>query len=166
MNDAYYEQLVSRKSRPQDLVIRILTIVIIAAVMVITFPLIGTLSLLITVALAFGAYYLVFPKLSVEYEYVLLNHDLEIDAIYSKSKRKKQMTLDLQTAEIIAPAGSHELDSFHAAKTIDYTSGNSDNKSYAVMTFIDQKNVCILIEPDETMLNHMKSWLGMKLKLI
>ena len=103
MNDALYEQLVTRKSRPMDLVIRILCIAALVVVLCGGMPFIGSLAVLVTVLLGVLIYYFVFPKLDVEYEYTLLNHDLEIDAIYSKSKRKKLMTLDIQQAEIIAP---------------------------------------------------------------
>ena len=107
MNDALYEQLVTRKSRPMDLVIRILCIAALVVVLCGGMLFIGSLAVLVTILLGVLIYYFVFPKLDVEYEYTLLNHDLEIDAIYSKSKRKKLMTLDIQQAEIIAPKNSH-----------------------------------------------------------
>lgn len=96
MNDALYEQLVTRKSRPMDLVIRILCIAALVVVLCGGMLFIGSLAALVTILLGVLIYYFVFPKLDVEYEYTLLNHDLEIDAIYSKSKRKKLMTLDIQ----------------------------------------------------------------------
>lgn len=89
MNDALYEQLVTRKSRPMDLVIRILCIAALVVVLCGGMLFIGSLAVLVTILLGVLIYYFVFPKLDVEYEYTLLNHDLEIDAIYSKSKRKK-----------------------------------------------------------------------------
>ena len=49
-------------------------------------PFIGFLSFVIAVILAVVAYYFIFPKLNVEYEYIILNHDLQIDAIYNKAK--------------------------------------------------------------------------------
>ena len=51
-------------------------------------PFIGLLAFVIAVILAMLAYYFVFPRLSVEYEYILLNHDLQIDIIYNRAKRK------------------------------------------------------------------------------
>ena len=118
MNDALYEQLVTRKSRPMDLVIRILCIAALVVVLCGGMLFIGSLAVLVTILLGVLIYYFVFPKLDVEYEYTLLNHDLEIDAIYSKSNAKKKlMTLDIQQAEIIAPKNSHRLDSVHADKT-------------------------------------------------
>lgn len=32
-----------------------------------------------------------------------------------------------------------------------------------MMLMIDQKLTCIVLEPDEKMMDHMKSWMGMKL---
>lgn len=162
MNDAYYEQLVARKSRPTDMAIRILTIVLLVVIMVVTMGLLGFFGVVITVVLAFVVYYFVFPKLSVEYEYILLNHDMEIDAIYSKAKRKKLMTFDIQQAEIIAPKGSPRLNSSHPEKTLDYSSGNSDSNPYAMIIPLEHKNTCIIIEPDSTMVKHIKGWMGSK----
>jgi Ca2+/Na+ antiporter len=163
MNDAFYEQLVARKSGSKDIVIRIGSIALIALFLIFTMPLLGMFSVLLTILLAFLAYYFLFPKLNVEYEYTLLNHEMEIDAIYNKSKRKKLATFDIQQAEIIAPKGSPRLNSYHPEKTLDYSSGDSSAKTFAVITFIDKKNTCIIIEPDEKMLGQIKSWMGMKI---
>ena len=163
MNDAYYEQLVARKSRPLDMVIRFLTILVIVAVAVFGMPFLGIFSFFLAVGLAFLAYYFIFPRLDVEYEYVLLNHDMQVDAIYSKAKRKKMMTFDIQQAEIMAPKASPRLHSYQPAKTYDFSSGRADAHSYSMMLMIDQKLTCIVLEPDEKMMDHMKSWMGMKL---
>ena len=137
MNDALYEQLVTRKSRPMDLVIRILCIAALVVVLCGGMLFIGSLAVLVTILLGVLIYYFVFPKLDVEYEYTLLNHDLEIDAIYSKSKRKKLMTLDIQQAEIIAPKNSHRLDSVHADKTKDFSAGTGEG-TYAIVIPAEQ----------------------------
>lgn len=163
MNDSFYEQLVARRSRPTDVAIRIVIIVALVAVFIFTLPFLGYLAVLITVLLAFLAYYFVFPRLSVEYEYTLLNHDMQVDAIYNRAKRKKQLSFDIQQAEIIAPKGSPRLHSYNPDKTLDFSSQDSNAKAYVLMMPLDKKNTCIVIEPDETMLRHMKSWMGMKL---
>ena len=163
MNDALYELIVARKPKPYDLAVRILVILLIAAVVIIGMPFIGILSFVIAVILAMLAYYFVFPKLNVEYEYIILNHDLQIDAIYNKAKRKRLQNIDIQGAEIIAPKGSPRLNSYKPDKIYDYSSGNPSGKAYAIMMPIDQKNVCIYIEPDAKMADHMKQWMGMKM---
>ena len=163
MNDALYEQLIARRPKAYDLPVRILVILVIVAVAILGMPFVGFLSFVIAVVLAVIAYYFIFPKLSVEYEYIILNHDLQIDAIYNKAKRKRLQSLDIQGAEIIAPKGSPRLNSYRPDKTYDYTSGDPNGKAYAIMMPMDQKNVCICIEPDAQMLDHMSQWMGMKM---
>ena len=163
MNDALYEQLISRRPKAYDLPVRILVILVIVAVAVLGMPFIGFLSFVIAVILAVVAYYFIFPKLNVEYEYIILNHDLQIDAIYNKAKRKRQQSIDIQGAEIIAPKGTPRLNSYKPDKVYDYSSGNPDAKAYAIMMPMDQKNICIYIEPDAKMTDHMKQWMGMKM---
>ena len=163
MNDALYEQLISRRPKAYDLPVWILVILVIVAVAILGMPFVGFLSFVIAVVLAVIAYYFIFPKLSVEYEYIILNHDLQIDAIYNKAKRKRLQSLDIQGAEIIAPKGSPRLNSYRPDKTYDYTSGDPNGKAYAIMMPMDQKNVCICIEPDAQMLDHMSQWMGMKM---
>jgi len=163
MNDAYYEQLVARKSKPIDFVIRFLVVFILIAVVFFGMPFIGFLAFFVAVLLGVLAYYFVLPKLNVEYEYVLLNHDMDIDAIYSQAKRKRQLSFDIQQAEIMAPADSPRLQSYRPEKTYDFSSGKADAKPYALMITIDQKMTRILLEPDEKMYEHMQNWMGMKL---
>lgn len=163
MNDALYEQLVARRPKPYDIPVRVLVILIIVAVAVLGMPYIGLLSFVIAVLIAIAAYYFIFPRLNVEYEYTILNHDLQIDAIYNKAKRKSLKTIDIQGAEIIAPKKSPRLNSYKPDKVYDYSSGNPNAKTYAIMIPLQQKNVCIYIEPDAKMVDHMKQWMGMKM---
>ena len=91
MNDALYEQIVARRPKPYDMAVRILVILVIVAVAIFGMPLIGFFSFFIAVIIAMIAYYFIFPRLNVEYEYSLLNHDMQIDVIYNKAKRKSKL---------------------------------------------------------------------------
>lgn len=165
MNDALYELIVARRPKPYDLPVRILVIVVIVAIAVLGMPFLGLLSFVVAVLAAILAYYFIFPRLNVEYEYMLLNHDLQVDVIYNREKRKQLKSFDIQTAEIIAPKGSPRLNSFKPDKVYDYSSGNPSAKVYAIMISLDQNNACVYIEPDDKMLDHMKHWMGTKLYL-
>lgn len=165
MNDALYEQLVARRPKPYDLAVRVLVIVVIVAVAVLGMPFLGVIAFMIAVVLALLAYYFIFPKLSVEYEYALLNHDMQIDIIYNRAKRKHKLNFDIQSAEIIAPKGSHRLGSYKPEKIYDFSSGNPNSRPYAVMIPLDQKNTCIYIEPDSKMIDQMRQWMGSKMFL-
>lgn len=163
MNDALYEQIIARRPKPYDMAVRILVILVIVAVAIFGMPLIGFFSFFIAVIIAMIAYYFIFPRLNVEYEYSLLNHDMQIDVVYNKAKRKSKLGIDIQAAEIIAPKGSPRLNSFKAEKVYDFTSGDPSAKAYAVFIPIDQTNTCVYIEPDSKMIDHMQQWMGSKM---
>lgn len=163
MNDTLYEQLVTRDSKPTDMLIYLLVIGVTGVLILFGMPLIGILAILLAIVWIVCACYFIFPKLKVEYEYTLLNHELAIDVIYSKSSRKSKLSLDIQQAEIIAPNDSPRLNSYHPSKTLDYSSGNKEHRIYAIIAPVSQSVSCILIEPDETMLKQMKGWMGMKM---
>jgi hypothetical protein len=156
MNQAIYEHLVPKLSKGTDRVIQIgLTILITILVMGTLF--VGPISFIIGVALGVVSYYFIFPRLDVEYEYTLVNHQLDIDIIYKKSKRKSLISLDLKDAQIIAPAKSHRLDSYQNAKTVDYSSQDPSHTPYAVMISMKQVMNRILIQPDDAMVELMRN---------
>ena len=165
MNDALYEQLVVRKPKAYDLPLKILLILVIISIAILGMPFIGLLAALLASLVGMLAYYFIFPKFNVEYEYAILNHDFQIDAIYNKAKRKSIKNFDLQSAEIIAPKDSSRLRSYHPDKVFDFSSGNSNAKAFAIMLPLDQKNACVYIEPDDKMIDHMKQWMGSKMYL-
>ena len=163
MNDALYEHLVVRKPRFTDTLIRIAIIIALLLAVVIGMNVIGTFIIIIVAILGFLAHTFVFTRLNVEYEYTLLNHDIDIDAIYSKAKRKKQLSFDFQKAEIIAPKNSHRMRSYQPEKTYDFSSGLPDAKVYAIIINIEAKRACVLVEPDQGMLDFMKPWMGSRI---
>ena len=57
------------------------------------------------VALGIAAYFII-PGTDLEYEYLFVNGELDIDKIMAKSKRKKAKTVDLTEADLIAPLDS------------------------------------------------------------
>ena len=136
---------------------------VIAAFAVLAMSFVAFPTLVVAVLAAILAFYFIFPSLNVEYEYMLLNHDLQIDVIYNRERRKKLKSFDIQTSEIIAPKGSPRLNSFKPDKVYDDSSGNPSAKVYAIMSSLDQNNACVYIEPDDKMLDHMKHWMGSKL---
>lgn len=88
MNDTFYELLV-KKNKPDSSAIIMSAINIIAIVCMLVLTLYTQFAMILVIALGFVFYYLVYPKLSVEYEYSLLNADLTVDAVYNKTKKKK-----------------------------------------------------------------------------
>ena len=82
---------------------------------------------LIIVAVIYGAIFLM-KKTNIEYEYILTNSILDIDAIYSKSSRKRMESIDFKNIEAFGKANEA---SNSPAKVCDYTGNmNAENVYY------------------------------------
>ena len=112
MNDGYEEILVKRQPRAVDTVLKIL--VIAAAVVPVVFGLVFAFlpAMAIGVVLGFLGYYFLLPQLDIEYEYLYVGGDIDIDKIMSKRKRKKVASYNKDNLEILAPTGSDQLASY------------------------------------------------------
>ena len=165
MNDAIYEHIVTRKSGPFDLVKKILVIFLLVIIFMISFLILDGFAFVVILILGFLSNAFIFSKLNKEYEYTLLNHDMDVDVIYSRQKRKRILSFDFQKAEIIAPRDSPRLRSFNIERTYDFSSGDPNEKVFSIIIPLDQKRTCIMIEPDQGMINHMRPWMGSKFHL-
>lgn len=156
MNDTYSELLVKKEQTAKEKIIKVL---VIAAIVVAV--LVGTmipLFLVVAVVLGVAAYFLL-PNLDLEFEYLYVNGELDIDRIASRAKRKRVKSLDLGKMEIMAPLKSHRLDYQNHntnMKVYDYSSGNPQHKIYA-MIIPDEKEVCkVLLEPDAELIKNIE----------
>ncbi len=148
MNEVYYEILVARKKDPKLQMGQIVTVLLagVCAVAVLFGFIYGIL-----LAPIFGlmCYFLTIRN-KVEYEYLYVDKELQIDRITNQSKRKKLETLDLNQLEILAPIRSHELDSYRkrAGVILDYSSGEETNDPQKYMLVIGDKKVVFEPTPE------------------
>ena len=91
MNDTYSELLIKKEVTAKDKMIKVLLIALIA-LMAVAGILITPLAFIAAIALGIAAYF-VFPNLDLEFEYVYVNGELDIDKIMAKMKRKRAKTL-------------------------------------------------------------------------
>ncbi|MGN8887230.1 DUF6106 family protein [Blautia sp. HCP28S3_G10] len=158
MGDLYSEYLVKKQPTTKDAVIRyglIALTVLFAAAGLFMIPLL----LIVAVALAVACYFII-PKTDMEYEYLFVNGELDIDAVMAKSKRKKVKSLDIREADLIAPLNSHRMDYYNGntkLKTLDYSSGDPSHRRFAVIIKSENENCRIIIEPDEHMIQAIKN---------
>ena len=144
MNEVYYEILVERKKDPKLQMGQMITALLagVSAVSVLFGFIFGIL-----LAPIFGlmCYFLTLRN-KVEYEYLYVDKELQIDRITNQSKRKKMETLDLNQLEILAPIRSHELDSYRrrGGTTLDYSSGEEHNSQKYMLVVGDKK---VIFEP-------------------
>lgn len=153
MNDLYKEIMV--KPRPSQTNALKKGLLIAAAVLVFAAGMlfVQPLVMLGGIVLLFLEIWLIFPRFSVEYEYLYVNGDIDIDEIYSKSTRKRKGSYDNSSLVVMAPTGSAHLDGYQnrqGVKVLDYSSREPNVKTWTLVygDGSDQK-MLILELPDE-----------------
>ncbi|MBQ8316184.1 MAG: hypothetical protein IJ427_00555 [Lachnospiraceae bacterium] len=158
MNDLYTEASVKKKVTAMDTFIKVITVLVVALLLAAGFFLGQTiLGFLGALGLVF-AYYLI-PRLSVVYEYVFCDGQLDFDKIMAGEKRKHMYRLDFEQVLIMAPANSHALDSYKsnpAAKKLDFTSLEKDRKVYCIVESSGDIQTLVYFEPNEKMISYIK----------
>lgn len=160
MSDLYTEVLVKKQQTGKDKAIKgvlIFFTVLFAAAGIMMNPLILLLALVLGIV-----DYIFIPKLSVEFEYLYVNGELDIDRIYSQSRRKRAASYELSNMEILAPYQSHQLDSYkknQSIKRYNYSSGieGQGHKPYAFVISKDNIMQMVIFEPDEVMLKDIRN---------
>ena len=158
MGDLYSELLVKKDKTAKDSLLKygliVLTVLAVFAGLIIT-----PLALIIAVALGIACYFVI-PKTDVEYEYLFINGDFDIDMIMSKTKRKKVKSFKLSESDLAAPVDSHRMDYYNGnqnMKVLDFSSGNPEHKRFGVITRLDGNLCKIILEPDEALAQAMKN---------
>ena len=158
MGDLYSELLVKKDKTAKDSLLKygliVLTVLAVFAGLIIT-----PLALIIAVALGIACYFVI-PKTDVEYEYLFINGDFDIDMIMSKTKRKNVKCFKLSEADLAAALDCHRMDYYNGnqnMKVLDFSSGNPEHKRFGVITRLDGNLCKIILEPDEALAQAMKN---------
>lgn len=166
MSDLYTELLVKRKTQLRDKVLKVVLIVvtILAAFVGLFMTPLGFIALI-----AMGvADYILLPRFDLEFEYLYVNGELDIDKIMSKQKRKRAASYDMEKMEMIAPWNSHELD-YHKndtkAKISDYSSKTENANVYGMIYNSDKGKEIVLLELNNVVLNDIRRIAPRKIKL-
>ena len=134
MNDGYEEILVKRRKTSRDTLLKGLIIGVIAVLLAAGVFLFQPLLLAAGMILGFLAYYLVLPNFDLEYEYLYVGGDIDIDKIMAKRKRKRVASYSKDNLEVMAPTGSDHLSShLNGIKVKDYTSADPKAKTWTLV---------------------------------
>lgn len=147
MSDFYTEQLVKKQATMKDVFIKALLVAlaIVSVFAVFMFPLAIIVPVIVIAVVVF-----LLRKLDVEYEYLYVNGDLDIDKIMHKAKRKRIFSTNISNMELLAPEGTPELNQYHNAKVLDYSSGRADVKRYVFVTAENGQVTKLIFEPNDT----------------
>ena len=159
MADTFVECLVQRKTPAYAVLIKALMMALIVVSLFIAMSgyfVIIVVTILLAVAAAF-----LFPTFYVEYEYVFLGDELDVDIIMNKSKRKSKGKYLMSRVEIVAMKNSSEIRPLmenprSSHQVVDYTTKNGDAGVYAMVYSDEKGKQIILFEPSEKLLNAMR----------
>lgn len=167
MSDLYREILVPRKTPVQNRLAKA-GLIVLTVLGFLAGMLFGPLFLLVGLAGLLMCVFLM-PRLEVEYEYLYVNGDLDVDAIYSRQKRKRVAEYHVEELEILAPEKSHALDSYRNKRDIkvrDFTSGDPSKKVYAMVMNKEKGQELVKVEIDEVVLGDLRRFAPRKVNLM
>lgn len=157
MSDVYSEIMVKRITPTSDKVKKGALIggtAVCVAAGIMFFP-----PLLIAAVVLGVVTYLMLPRFDLEFEYLYVNGEIDIDKIMGKQKRKRCASYDVETMEILAPSNSHALDSYKNNRDIrvkDYTSLDPQVPSYSLVFNQDNKRELVKLELNEKVISDIR----------
>lgn len=156
MNESYAETSVKRQGTIGTLLFKVALVVFCVLLVVIASmtdsPIIMGIGAIIVVAV----FYLM-PRLNVEYEYIFVDGQFDVDKIMGGSKRKNILRFDFEKVDVVAPQGSHGLDPYGNLKEKNFTSRNGEVTPYVIVVNEVNQKIKVLFEPSEKMLEVMKN---------
>lgn len=146
MGDFYTEQLIKKRTDGKDIMKKaglvVLTVISLIAVFLFPFAIIFPVIMIV-------ADVILFKRLDVEYEYIYINGDLDIDKVMHKEKRKHLFSANVKEMELLAPENAFQLKEFRESKFYDYSSGDPNSKNRYVLVISRSGEVIkILFEPN------------------
>jgi len=156
MNDTYREILVKKETTSVDM-LKKYGLIFLTAASFLAFLFVHPLCILLTAGLGVACFFLL-PRFDVEYEYLYVNGDFDVDRIFGKQKRKRAGSYNLEEMELIAPSSSHELDSYRnkGAVQMDYTSGQENVKTYTAVYMQDGNTKLVTYELDGDVIRDLR----------
>ncbi len=164
--DIFVEHMVKRRPTGKDIALMILYAFLALVVFIFgvffSGALLGPFSFVgafLGVAALFGAYYLI-SNLSIEYEYIVTNGEIDVDKIMAKRRRKRLLTANARTFESFGLYRQQD----HVGK--DYTSrvyasesADENTSYYAVFTHVKLGKTLLVFTPDERVLDALKKYI-------
>ncbi len=165
--DIFCEYIVKKKKETSDY-LKILGVIV--GALLVSYLIVGAIYSFLTFLAGFsfvfviGVFYYAYKLIrnsSIEYEYILTNNELDIDKIIAKSARKRMLTVNFREIELCAnihdESKSAEYNNI-ADKTLLKYYGEKDAENVYFVDFYDgNKNVRLLFQPNEKIINGIKA---------
>lgn len=164
--DIFVEYLVKKKKTASDLLKALgisfggtLVLIIIFMLLMSYIPQLASLSLLLVAGGIYGIYMLI-TSFNLEYEYSMVNSEIDVDKIVNVRRRKRLTTVNIRSIDYFGQKkGSREFDSCMRNQNIEKIYAcidkNDDSVYYAVYRENDKEKM-ILFNPNEKMISKMQ----------
>ena len=170
LNDGYAEHIVKGKT-PAGVMAGIVAgaILIVAGVVAFFVPLLTSIGLLIVIigAVIFGVF---ISRKETEYEYIMVNEDVDIARIIAKKSRKKMCSFSNNDVKFVAKSGSiyldNELQQDSSISTKDYTSRDPryEDGVYVFVLNRNGKTEFVKLELSDKTIDHVNNFFKGKYK--
>lgn len=154
--ESYVECLVKHKTPGVKIFLKIVFMVL-TALFLLIFIRIGLLALIMAAVCGVLSYFMML-ECDLEFEYLYVAREINIDKISARRKRKTIEKLNTEKMEILAPVGSWHLDEYknRALKQKDYSIGYEEkpDKRYVL---IYNNEVKILLSPSLAFIEALKN---------
>ncbi len=161
--DGYIEYMVRKKSTGKDVALK--TLIIIGALLIffvamLFMPLLGqffSIVFMLCIGMFYGAYYLI-GTFNLEFEYCLVNGDMDIDKIVSQKKRKRLITVKCSQVETIGKFSPEKLQNPNIkTKIIACDSTKSEDVWYVTLHHQKLGHTIVLFNGAEKILSGIKT---------
>ena len=164
METIFIEELIRKKKTPSDYlaVFGVLLLGAVLATFLLAFILpmflgFGTVVLLLVVAVFYGVYCFI-QSVDVEYEYSLVNAEIDVDKIMGKRRRKRMVTVYLRNLEDFGtrknPEFNRYMENAVVKKVFACRDKNADDVFFVVYDEGATK-IMLLFNPSEKIINHI-----------
>ena len=172
MGDVFIEHMIKRKTTSKILAMQILLWaggIILAFLPILVFIFTGTDAMIllpVTFAGGFWGVYLLRRFLSLEFEYILTNGELDVDKIMGKNTRKRLISINCRDFEVLAPykpAYTRDYENSSIAKVIDASGFEPEKRQFAVFKKSGMRTM-LIFEPNERMMEAFRGYIRSKIK--
>ena len=167
MDNVYLEQMVQREGTSKDWLIRIGLILGGLLITGISLMVLGSFFAIIFVIVVWMGWVL-WRRLSKEYEYIYTDGHLDVDCVYHRSTRRSMVSIDCREFEIIAPAEDPKYQKLFERKydkVLDAGRGGVRENTYIAICNREGNTLKMFFEPNEQILSAMKKYIPRKLEL-
>ena len=152
VSERYCEYLIQQKPTPANMA-RVIVLVVLTLGCVIAGLTIS--QWICTPAVLFGVLlWFAIQKIRQEFEYLILDHELSVDAIYGHSRRKKIMNCPLKKVVLFAPENSSEYGTYRHQNLVlhDFSTRNPEDTHYAMVCKNESGTIGFRLTPNAEML--------------